>query len=51
MYFGGSRRWVPLITGVDLREVTLSMMLVIRRNYFKTFIALQRFLVLQNYSF
>lgn len=51
MYFGGSHRWVPLITGVDLRAVTLSMMLVIRRNYFKSFIALQRLLILLNYSF
>jgi len=51
MYFGGSGRWVPLITGVDLRAVTLSMMLVIRRNYFKTFIALQRLFILLNYSF
>lgn len=51
MSFGGSRRWVPLITGVDLRAVTLSMMLVIRINYFKTFIALQRLLIVLNYSF
>ena len=51
MYFGGSRRWVPLITGVDLRASTLSVMLVIRINYFKTFIKLQRLLIVLNYSF